>query len=78
MSHEEMPDSEKYGIAVLDIPMSWSEKILESQRMANLAIIILIILVAVPLLGIGFLTTRPFEPADAAQIPSEASTQASQ
>lgn len=78
MSQEEMPDSEKYGIAILDVPFGWSEKVLESRKLANLAIIFLIILVAIPLLGIGFLTTRPFAPVGAAQVPSEAPAEISQ
>lgn len=77
MSQEEMSDSERYGVAILDVPLGWSEKILGSQRMANLAIIVLILLAAIPLLGIGFLTTRPFAPAEAGQV-SEAAVAASQ
>jgi hypothetical protein len=78
MFQEEVSDSERYGIAILDVPLGWSEKILESQKMANFAIIVLIILVAVPLVGIGFLTTRPFTPADAAQVASGASAEVAQ
>lgn len=64
-------ESEKTGIAIIDIPMGWSEKILDSQKLANLAIIVLILLTALALGSIGFLTTMPFAPAGAAQVPVE-------
>lgn len=78
MSQDEMSDTERYGIAILDIPMGWSDKVLESQRAANFAIIALIILAALPLLGIGFLTTRPFAPMDTPSAPLQAAVESSQ
>ncbi len=78
MPQEEVSDSERYGIAILDVPLGWSEKILESQKFANLAIIVLIILAAVPLVGIGFFTTHPFVPVEAGQVPTEVAAAASQ
>ena len=74
MPHEEMPDSEKYGIAILDIPFGWSEKILESKKLANLLIIMLIILTGFAMLGIGLATTQPFAPAHAAQVAPDSET----
>ena len=42
-----------------------SFELLESQRIANLIIIITIIIASLPLLAIGFLVTRPFAPVSA-------------
>ncbi|MEK7133682.1 MAG: hypothetical protein AAB804_01265 [Patescibacteria group bacterium] len=41
-----------------------SERILESQTSSNLLIIALIILVAIPFLGIGIMATRALAPVD--------------
>lgn len=62
---EETHDHEVYGIAILDVPIAWSEKILESHKLANLLIIALVVLAALALAGIGYFATYPYSPAHA-------------
>lgn len=71
MSQEEVFEEDKYGVAIIDVPFGWSQKILASQKMANLVIIISVFLTGLAFLGIGFLTTRPFAPVEAGQVPVE-------
>lgn len=68
-----MPDNTTYedntiGIAILDIPLGWWEKILSSKRLTNIAIAILITMTALMFFGIAVFATNLFAPAEAAQI----------
>ena len=53
---------------ILNVMIGLSERVLESNTSANILIIVLIILLAIPLLGIGIMTTRAIAPVDSTQV----------
>lgn len=71
MSEDTSYEDNKVGIAVIDIPLWWSEKILESRRLANIFIALCVAIIAAIFFGIAVFATNLFAPVDAAQVPVE-------
>ncbi len=71
MSEDTASEDSKIGIAILDIPLGWSEKVLASKRLANMLILACIIATAIVFFGIAVFATNLFAPASAAHIPYE-------
>jgi len=61
-----LPEGEKNDSGVVSTVVDFYERIMESNTSANILIIILIILAALPMLGIGIVATRGAAPADLA------------